>query len=315
MIISFLFGLISFLVYILFIVFSDTFIIESKNAFLFFIHNIFPVIFPFFVLSSIYSKSNIAKIFSKPFIKLTKKIFKIDSSIIIESFVSSIIGYPAGAKICGDLYTNNLISKQAASIISTFTNNPSPFFVILIIGKRYLNCSILGLKIWVSIILSTLIIAVILHTTLKRNQPIDSFIHNNVTASHQNKSFDINIFNSIINALNTALYVGAVMIFFATILSLLGKLFPSNGIFFSLIYTFSELTGGLLRLDKLISSNNFYPYILCAFCAWSGLSAHMQVCGILSSYNISSKNYMITKVLSPIISPIIFFLLNVSRFF
>ena len=105
------------------------------------------------------------------------------------------------------------------------------------------------------------------------------------------------------SGLNTAMYVGAVIVFFASVTTLFKKIpFLSNSAY-TVVYSLTELTGGLRVLVKSLSvqtSNiafSFKSAIISAVAAWSGFCVHLQVCGILKSYDIKIKFYFIGKIL------------------
>lgn len=299
---SSLLGTLAFIISVLFLLFSDCYILESKKALINFFSNIFPAIFPFFVISTIFVEC-LVKYIEKKNSGLKYKFFKLPPLYLIPLFYGLICGYPAGAKIVADLKNNGLLNSYEASIISGITNNIGPFFTIIIVGHKYLHSKLLGLFIWVSISLSSVIIIYIFSKIYKKKICLNC--DNNISVSLKCKRFDY--INIVVTSLNSSLYIGATIIFFASLMSLLSinNIIPAymQGI----IYSICELTGGLNKLYHFIQYIEFYPYILCILCSWTGLCTHIQVCGILYANKISCRYYIVFKLFHILLSPILLF--------
>lgn len=293
MIISTILSVLSFLFIILFLIFSDVYIHETKNSLFYFFNNVFPIIFPFYVLSSMIVSGNLPNIITKKFKNFFPKTFHLPSCSIIALTAGLISGYPLGAKIAVDLKNSGNITKDDAALICSFSNNIGPIFAILVVGKKYLGNPLEGLKIWFYITISSLVLGYIFCKTSKRycsNINISPFAYT---------TKKINISDAILNGLNTALYVGAVIVFFSS-LTVFIKIIPNVTNFHeSIFHAFMELTGGLNKLNLFISNCSLKKIILCFLCCWSGFSSHIQVCGIIQTNKISCKYYILMKITQP----------------
>ncbi len=127
-----------------------------KNGLLLLGNNLIPALFPFMVLSSYISKSNIASMISRLFEKIFKAIFKTSGYGIIPFILGSLGGYPVGAKTVCEFYESNKISQNDASRLLFWCINPSPAFMITAVGTFMLGSTKSGILLYSSCILSSL---------------------------------------------------------------------------------------------------------------------------------------------------------------
>lgn len=225
---------------------------------------------------------------------------RLPGSCIAAIILGCLCGFPIGAKITCDLKARGDITEEEAERLSSFTNNVGPVFMASIVGGTYLGSIRSGLLIWLSVTLASLGSGILL-CRVHRSSAAPGF---GGTPPIQGKT---DIPAAILSSLNTVLYVGAVIIFFSSVTSLL-KLIPCLSDFiYSASYSFLEITGGLRSLGESVqAANPILKYMLfSAFSAWSGCSVHMQVCGILASGNIKVKYYFIGKFLQSLLAPLI----------
>lgn len=94
------------------------------------LYSVIPSLLPFMVLTNIMLKYNLCEYISYIFRPVISKIFKVSSNGCFAIIIGFTCGYPMGAKIIGDLYSNNLISKSEACYLITFCNNCSVTFLL-----------------------------------------------------------------------------------------------------------------------------------------------------------------------------------------
>lgn len=311
MFISCIIGLSSFAIMILFVIFSQNCLVETQNALNMFLSSVFPTMFPFYVLTSVFLSSALLPKISKVFTPIAR-LYKLPSEVVSAILLGMLCGFPVGAKVTCDLYQNNLITKKQASLLASFTNNAGPVYVITVIGGIHLNNKFLGFIIWLCLIFSSLLSGLILCKLTLEPKPAKK----QKNTRTENK---IDIASSVMSGLNTAMYVGAVIIFFASITSLLKKIPFLSGTLYTIIYSITELTGGLNALSKLLlnpcakTPSMLNLAIISAVASWSGFCVHIQVCGILKSCNLKLKYYFFVKLLQPLMAFI--FMLLISNFF
>ena len=89
--------------------------------------------------------------FLRPF---TKVLFGLEGVSAFPFFLGILSGYPTGAKLTAQLYKKNLISKEDAQHLLTFSNNPGPLFLIGTIGVGFFGIPFFGHLLLLSSILS-----------------------------------------------------------------------------------------------------------------------------------------------------------------
>lgn len=129
-----------------------------KNGLLLLGNNLIPALFPFMVLSSYISQSNIASIISRLFEKIFKVFFKTSGYGIIPFILGSLGGYPVGAKTVCEFYEEEKISQNDASRLLFWCINPSPAFLITAVGTFMLGSTPSGIILYFSCILASLTI-------------------------------------------------------------------------------------------------------------------------------------------------------------
>lgn len=296
---------------ILFILFGNSYIPETKNALELFLNTVFPTMFPFYVLSSIIVSNKSITVLTRPLKKVTK-LYNLPTETFVAIITGLLCGFPVGAKVTCDLLKNNYISQKEAAILAAFTNNASPIFLISIVGRIYLKNELAGLIIWLCIVLSSLLSGLII-SRIKLNKNNSSDVFKTVLKEPS----EINLTDSIVSGFNTSLYVGSVIIFISSITALIKRISLLGNKIYVGIYSFLEMTGGLNALYILSPSKlNICRYItIIAIVSWSGICVHMQVCGILKSNGIKTKYYFIGKVLQTIFAIILFIVIYILFLF
>ncbi len=306
MFLSFIIGLFSFILIVLFVLFSGSCVPETRNAVMMFLNTVLPTMFPFYVLSSIIVSSGFLTRICSPLKSLTNRILKLPASCIAAILLGWLCGFPIGAKITCDLKERGDITADEAARLSSFTNSVGPIFMASIVGGAYLGSIKIGLLLWISVIVSSLFSGLLICRF--RREPL----HPAISCDSPVSETKIDIPASILSSMNTVLYVGAVIIFFSSVTSLLKRIPGLSDFTYGTMYSFLEITGGLnILTGKFVSDHIRLNYLLVsAFSAWSGCSVHMQVCGILLSGKINLKYYFAGKLLQTLLAPaVLWFLL------
>ena len=117
-----------------------------------------PSLFPFMALSCFFCESGasawVSKKISFLFLLPLGK-FRAFCDVFI---LSAIGGYPASATALKTLYENGEIDQDAAKVLLLFAVNPSPAFVVTAVGRGMLHSAAAGWIIYLSCILSSLLI-------------------------------------------------------------------------------------------------------------------------------------------------------------
>ncbi len=283
---------------------SET-IIFSSNLF---IKNVFPSLFPMFIISYVLVGINFPVFLGNLFCKITTKLFKTKKEASFVFFMSMITGFPSNAKNINDLIEKKLISKDEGEKILMFTFFSNPLFIVNTIGGIFLNNIRYGYLILISHILGNIIIGLLFRNY---KQSIDN---NKINIKNSLKILneDINntnifkiFFNAIKDGLSTLLNIYGIITTFLIIINLFNINY--DNIYTSFLIGIIEMTSGL-KFISLSNSNMISKLLLsCFIISFGGLSVHTQIMNILEDKKIKYLPFFVTRILHGIISVIILF--------
>lgn len=275
----------------------DNIIIFSISIF---VKNIFPFLFPMFIISSILIDLNIpyflGKIFKKPFSYL----FKANNNSSFIFFMSILTGFPSSAKYTNDLIDRNLLSKNEAQKILTFTFFSNPLFVIGTVGVSFYKSITLGLYLYIAHVLGNIITGIILRNYKKDYNTLNNYRDIN----------KFNLFNSLTKSIKESVEV--LMNIFGTFtffLIIINLFFDPNNIIEIFMSGILEMTCGLKYLSLSNISLNFKLYLSIFFISFGGLSIHFQMFNILNKKKIKYLPFFISRIIHSLGSIIILFIL------
>lgn len=285
-----------------------------------FIIAVLPGLFPFMFFTKLLTSLGMVKKISSKLSPVTKFLFN-TSGISGYVFTMSILsGYPIGAKIIADLYTSGAITDSDAKKMSAFCTTSGPIFVIGSVGAVMFGNIAIGVIIYISHILASIMCGIILSGSRKKS---DNLLNNDVSTASTKSNVDNILGSTISSTVESILLVGAyISIFFllADILTDIGLLkhisltlekilscFGINGLGSGVASGILEVTRGC----KMLSQNaNIWAISLCSFIiSFSGLCIIMQSINFLSKCKIKTSRFLLTKLLHACISFIICLLL------
>lgn len=282
---------------IIMIIFGKSLRSGIYTGLLFSLQTIIPTLFPFFILSDLWSATFHIKddgIASKIF----ERLFRING-IALSAFLSGMIcGFPIGVKTANELYQHKKISKAEFEHLCCFANNPSIAFVISGVGAGILSNIKFGILLYLAIILSAFTVGIAF-------RPAERICKDFSYISEQK----FNLVNSIKNAAVTSLNVIAYIIFFSGLIGLLSS-FLQKRTTIAMISAFLEISNAVKLLSELSAQNQVARLVLIAFAlGFSGLSVHMQAFAFLP-HEFSRRKYLLIKLAQGCFSMIYMFLLS-----
>ena len=186
------------------IIFSKIDFLSVKDTLDVFLNITFPSLFPFILFIQICINTEILKSVNKIF-KLIPKLFNLSSNTSTIIFLSYLSGFPASATLINTMFKKNDITQKDVQILTTFTNNCSPVFIIVTVGFALLNSLKIGIILLLSHFLSSIIIGIIY------SKVYTYIIHENCEnlklkpkKSLSNNKKNDNLFDIITKSLNTA---------------------------------------------------------------------------------------------------------------
>jgi len=276
---------------------------------------VLPGLFPFMILTKLLTSIGAVQKMSKLLNKPTQALFGTSGIASYVFLMSAISGYPIGAKIIADLYTSQTISQHDAKKMSVFCTTSGPIFIIGTLGAIMFGSVKIGIIIYASHILSSIMCGIILRGNTKNNtqsgpiaptQKIDNIISSTIADSVQNVL--------IVGAYITIFFLLADILFQTGLIAVASYPFKllfdaihmpnmSNGFAFGLL----EVTRGV----KMLSAQaNIWSVCLSAFLvSISGLSIIMQSMNYLSKCKIKARYFIFSKCVHAILTFVVCFAL------
>lgn len=248
-----------------------------------------PTLFPFFILSDLWSSNfNIKEdgVIGRAF----EKLFGINGTALT-SFLSGLVcGFPIGVKSAACLYDAKKISKEEFERLTGFVNNPSVAFIISGVGVGIFGDIYIGILLYVSIILSSVAVGIIFRKRLLIQQ-------NTAVISRQR----FNLVNSIKNAGMTSIAVASYIVFFSGVVGICES-FIKNELILSLISSLLEVGSAARIIGELTNITQLSKLFFAAFAlGFSGLSVHLQALSFFPE-GASFKKYFLMKLIQGVLS-------------
>lgn len=267
------------LIIFIFINNTDLVMYSVNSSINLFLSNVFPSLFPFFMLVDILSNYNYFEYF--------KSIIKFKYSDLF--IVSIISGLPSNAKYLSNLINENLITKKDASILLGVSFFPNPMFVIGIVSSL-LNSKIIGIKLLILLYLSSFIVFILNYKNL-----------NNINYKYKSIKKDISTLlkTSIIKNISLLVVIFGTILVFTLLVNFISK-YLSNKVLLSIINLLLEITSGI-KLTSTLSSPTLKIILTSLGLSISGLSVIMQALTMLPKNFIDMKLFIKNKLLVVII--------------
>lgn len=139
------------------IAFPERYVSSAKKGILLWANNVLPSLFPFFFCTLLLSKTGALHCFTKACSGITQKLFRCSGEVGYVFLMSLISGYPVGAKMISELYSEGKIDKYEATRASCLCSTSGPLFVIGAVGANMLCDKTLGYILFAVHILSVMI--------------------------------------------------------------------------------------------------------------------------------------------------------------
>ncbi|MDO5779573.1 MAG: sporulation integral membrane protein YlbJ [Clostridium sp.] len=283
------------------------------------VKTIIPTIFPFSVICNLLISYDGVGLYSKilgPILCKPLKLSKSSSFPIVASFLS---GYPLGCKYCCDLYSLGYIDRKEFERLLNIASNASPMFIIGSIGATMLGDIRLGFILLIGNYLSSIIVGILTMNNSKTSSNMKELPKNN-----SNVNFGSALKSALDNGINTTLQVGAFVVLFSIIISIIKNNTYISIVFYNIeeflnlpkysIYGLFlgsvEFTNGCKLITTLPLTLPFKLAIISFICSFSGLSVIAQISSFVYKYDISIAKYSFIKFIQGVISFSITFIIS-----
>lgn len=244
-------------------------------------NTIIPSLIPLLIIFFIIMKTGAKDMLAKAFGFICVYIFNLPQVTLPAVFFGLTGGYPTGALLTNELYEKGEIDIKQAQRLMRFNFCGGCGFIITALGTATLNSTKAGVILFLSNLISAIIIGFILSFTDKR-------ISKEYYSYTEPASFGNALISSTQNAINSVLNMSAYIILFSAICSI----FPIP----EALSPFIEITNGLC-------SGNHYPLTqLSAYLSFGGLCIHCQLLPIISNIKMKYYDFLFFRIFSSLLS-------------
>ena len=262
-----------------------------KNGFFLLGNSLIPALFPFMVLSSYISQSNIAELLCKLVEKPFKYIFKTSAYGFIPFVLGLLGGYPIGAKTVAEFYKDGKISENEAQRLLYWCINPSPAFAIIAVGTFMLRNTKAGFILYFSCVLASLTVGFLCR-----------FIGNGEITELKNsrENMDKNIFVKSVSKGSEAMFSVCGWVLTFCVLSALCQALKLPHTLTAIIKSVGEVTTGC---ENAVLSDLSLP-VIAGILGFGGFAVICQCATYSTACNTEIKNLLCSRLINASLSTI-----------
>lgn len=264
-----------------------------NGCFLFF-EQVFPSLFPMFIVNDILMNYNFYYIIEKTINKAFKNIFGFSTMASYVFVMSMFSGTPTNAYIAANLVREGRLSSKDASIILSYSCFLNPLFLYNMLNTIFAYTTITFKLIVIHYLLNFLI------AFFHRKYPYEKKEFQNAKPL----SFSLTITKSLKRSIDTLFLVLGTILFYFILCESITLFFPSP-ILSCLFNGILEATGGLAKLTLLHINNHLKEIMASLFISFGGFSIHSQIKNIISEVGISYKYFFFSRCMHAFLSTLI----------
>ena len=278
-------------------------------------NNIFPSLFPFFVLSEFLINYGFIEFVSELFKPIMNKLFKVKGVGAFVFIMSLISGFPSNSKYVRELYMNGLINEYEGTKLLTFTHFSNPLFILGTISILFLNNKEVGFLILLCHYFGNIIVGFMFrnyYVSEKENSKIsfkNALLNMHKRRISNNKSFGEVMSGALTNGINTLLLIFGVVTLFLVITTIIDNNINLSSYYQSILNGIVEMTQGLKYVSLLDIPLKIKGTLSVMFISFGGISVHIQLISILSDTKIKYFPFFVARVIHACISSLMFYFL------
>lgn len=281
-----------------------------QNAYNIWANNVFPSLFPFFVISSILIGINFPRVLGEITKPLMNKLFKIKSDTAFIFIMGLLSGSPSNAKYAREMYLNGSITLNDANKILIFTHFSSPIFILGTM-TTFLNNKSIGIYILVIHYITNVIMGLFIRNINPNKDEISKISLKKVLYEASNSTDNISsiVTKSIVSSINTIIMILGVISISTVLIAIINNSINLSKLSECIISGLIEMTNGLRILGTLDISLKLKTTIGIFFISFGGLSVHLQVISIINDTKIKYKYYFLARIIHAFVASALAYLL------
>lgn len=292
---------------------------------------VLPSLLPFFIVSEFVTGIGVVDFIAVLLNPLMEPLFRCPGSSSFIWAMSSISGYPSGARLVSMFISKRKLNPVEGQRILSFSSTSGPLFMIGAVAVGMLGNLTAGKVIVLSHYLAAIILGLTFrHYKKEKERVLHKQKHSfsraiskmNEARMADGRSLGELLGDSVSNSVHTLLMIGGFIVIFSVIIDQLIRFNVIAGVsnFISMLITtvkidsdfINGIVGGLFEvtLGSRMISQSSVPLIQKTAAAsfligWSGFSIHAQVASLLSKRNINMGLYIITKLFHGLLAAIL----------
>ncbi len=260
-----------------------------------YVTGLLPVLFPYMVLSHIFSTYGLLEPLSVIF--PVHRLFSMDKSVFGAFVLGQVCGYPVGASVTAGLYRKGCITKEQGELLLGLSGGASPAFLIHVVGVGLWNCGRFGVFLYLCQVFFTLLAGTILgRRVLAGKKPTEDTTGKQAAMPFAPCTAEISLARCICDAIGGSavklVAVGGYIVFF----TLLSAMIPFPGVWRTLAAAILEFASGTVAASSFGGLTGLF---LTGFAVgWGGLSVFLQTAHMSAQSGLRLGTYCIVKLAS-----------------
>jgi hypothetical protein len=274
----------------------------STGLFLWF-QKMIPTLLPFMILSGIIIRMNLTEKFVRFFHPVMRRLFRTSPNGTYTILMGLLCGFPMGARIIGELYHSDKLSREESSLLLSFCNNIGPIYFLsyvvpmLGIEKPLIPfCIMYGVPLFYGFLMARLL------PCLRTKNKEAVLCMQSQAASQTTPTLLSAINDSVISGLIGIGKLGGYMVFF-NLLNILFVPFQNlSPAFLGLYNCILEITSGIDRASQ------YFIYPILILLPFGGFSCIAQTYSMIENTDLSISSYIFHKVIQTILTALVYLL-------
>lgn len=251
-----------------------------------------PSLFPFLVLSDLLVTLGAGEMLGRWLKKPLRRLFGVSGGGAAAFLLGTLCGFPTGAATAVALRKKGVVSGKELGRLFLFVNNPSPGFLISVVGGAMLGNAAAGAALFAATTLSSVLIGITLRLLAG---PVPEEPDISTATAPLPSPGDVGA--SVKRGFFTMLQVASLVIFFSTVTATLTSVLQTAAVpraLEVLLVGLLELTSGIHAAVTALSPES--AFLLAAFFAgFSGFSVCMQVLAVAEGEGLRPWPYLLAK--------------------
>jgi len=263
-----------------------------------FIHALLPYLLPYIILTQWLLK-----------IHVTTKKKSVWKKYIKAYVLGSFGGFPVGAVTVSEMTKNKELTRTQGGLLLAACHAPGPMFIIGFVGTELFGDVSTGWKLLVAIHLVNILFFLIALLFFSSENDLEQAL---IPPSQKKETMPF--LDAVKESSNIIILVATTVIFFSALGTVLAHSIASfitvdAGIAQTIAFSIFEMTSGVQTATVHFSKLPIFPVIIAAIISMNGLSIHMQIAVISSAAGIPMHLYVIGRLWSIVLVPLLFYLL------